>query len=68
VQQPLPVPLLNRLGHECKSDSKNSRGADSDSARVRTIAAYKDFLALWKEADPDVPILEQAKAEYAKLQ
>jgi eukaryotic-like serine/threonine-protein kinase len=30
--------------------------------------AYQDFLALWKEADPDIPILMQAKAEYAKLQ
>jgi tetratricopeptide (TPR) repeat protein len=30
-------------------------------------AAYRDFLALWKDADPDVPILKQAKAEYAKL-
>jgi serine/threonine protein kinase/Flp pilus assembly protein TadD len=30
--------------------------------------AYQDFFALWKEADPDVPILKQAKAEYAKLQ
>ena len=31
-------------------------------------AAYQDFLALWKNADPDIPILKQAKAEYAKLQ
>jgi tetratricopeptide (TPR) repeat protein len=31
-------------------------------------SAYKDFLTLWKDADPDVPILKQAKAEYAKLQ
>jgi len=37
-----------------------------DSARAR--AAYQDFLALWKDADPDIPILKQAKAEYAKLQ
>jgi len=37
-----------------------------DSAKVRT--AYQDFLALWKDADPDIPILKQAKAEYAKLQ
>ena len=29
---------------------------------------YKDFLTLWKNADPDIPILKQAKAEYAKLQ
>jgi DNA-binding winged helix-turn-helix (wHTH) protein/predicted Zn-dependent protease len=30
-------------------------------------AAYQDFLALWKDADPDIPVLQQAKAEYAKL-
>jgi hypothetical protein len=29
--------------------------------------AYKDFLALWKNADPDIPVLKQAKADYAKL-
>ena len=38
----------------------------SDSAKAR--AAYQDFLTLWKDADPDIPILKQAKAEYAKLQ
>ena len=31
-------------------------------------AAYQDFLALWKDADPDIPILLQAKTEYARLQ
>jgi len=31
-------------------------------------AAYQDFFALWKDADPDIPILKDAKAEYAKLQ
>jgi hypothetical protein len=30
-------------------------------------AAYKGFLILWKDADPDIPILKQAKADYAKL-
>jgi len=30
--------------------------------------AYQDFLALWKDADPDIPILKEAKAESAKLQ
>jgi tetratricopeptide (TPR) repeat protein len=45
-----------------------SQGADADAARVRALTAYKDFLALWKDADPDVPILKQAKGEYAKLQ
>ncbi|HYL84008.1 MAG TPA: winged helix-turn-helix domain-containing protein [Candidatus Angelobacter sp.] len=35
---------------------------------AKARAAYQDFLALWKDADPDIPILKQAKAEYAKLQ
>jgi tetratricopeptide (TPR) repeat protein len=48
--------------------TKNSTGADADAARVRALAAYKDFLTLWKDADPDIPIYKQAKAEYAKLQ
>jgi eukaryotic-like serine/threonine-protein kinase len=30
--------------------------------------SYQDFRTLWKDADPDIPILKQAKAEYAKLQ
>ena len=37
-----------------------------DATRAR--AAYQDFLALWKDADPEIPILKEAKAEYAKLQ
>ncbi|MGD0001667.1 MAG: tetratricopeptide repeat protein, partial [Bryobacteraceae bacterium] len=37
-----------------------------DTAKAR--AAYQDFLTLWKDADPDVPVLQQAKAECAKLQ
>jgi hypothetical protein len=37
-----------------------------DTAKAR--AAYQDFLTLWKDADPDIPILIAAKAEYAKLQ
>jgi len=37
-----------------------------DTAKAKS--AYQDFLTLWKDADPDIPILRQAKAEYAKLQ
>ena len=48
--------------------ARTSQGADADAARVRALAAYKDFLTLWKDADSDIPILKQAKAEYAKLQ
>ena len=42
--------------------------AMNDAARVRALAVYKDFLNLWKDADPDIPILKQAQVEYAKLQ
>ncbi len=48
--------------------ARTSQGVDADAARVRALAAYKDFLTLWKDADPDIPILREAKAEYAKLQ
>jgi tetratricopeptide (TPR) repeat protein len=34
---------------------------------IKAKAAYQDFFTLWKDADPDVPILRQAKAEYARL-
>ncbi|MGO9517918.1 MAG: protein kinase domain-containing protein [Candidatus Korobacteraceae bacterium] len=37
---------------------------DKDAARK----SYRDFLTLWKDADPDIPVYKQAKAEYAKLQ
>jgi hypothetical protein len=36
-----------------------------DTAKGKT--AYQDFFALWKDADPDIPILNEAKAEYGKL-
>jgi hypothetical protein len=37
-----------------------------DTQKAKT--AYQDFLAAWKDADPDVPILKEAKTEYGKLQ
>ena len=48
--------------------SRTSQGAAANAARLRALASYKDFLTLWKDADPDIPILKEAKAEYAKLQ
>jgi serine/threonine protein kinase/Tfp pilus assembly protein PilF len=36
--------------------------------KIKAKTAYRDFLTLWKDADPDIPIYRQAKAEYAKLQ
>jgi serine/threonine protein kinase/tetratricopeptide (TPR) repeat protein len=56
------------VAHANALQARTSQGADADAARVRALNAYKDFLTLWKDADPDIPILKQAKAEYAKLQ
>jgi hypothetical protein len=62
--------VLARLGVARANalEMKASSGAEAGAARFRALAAYKDFLTLWKDADPDTPIYKQAKAEYAKLQ
>ena len=62
------VPKLPNEVRANALQSRSSQGADADDARVRALAAYKDFLTLWKDADPDIPILKEAKTEYAKLQ
>ncbi len=43
-------------------------GEDVDDARLQAIMAYKDFLKLWKEGDPETPILQQAKEELEQIQ
>jgi hypothetical protein len=43
------------------------RTPPEQAALAKARTAYQDFLTLWKDADPDIPILKQAKAEYAKL-
>jgi len=45
-----------------------ARGYAVQGDTAKAKAAYQDFLTLWKDADPDIPVLKQAKAEYAKLQ
>ncbi|HXX45674.1 MAG TPA: protein kinase [Candidatus Acidoferrales bacterium] len=55
-----PVASLSHLG------LARAYALEGDTAKAKT--AYQDFLALWKDADSDIPILKQAKAEYAKLQ
>jgi tetratricopeptide (TPR) repeat protein len=54
-----PIGALARLG------LARAYALQRDTAKART--AYQDFLTLWKDADPDIPILLAAKAEYAKL-
>ena len=54
-----PWGVLARLG------LARAYALQGDTPRARS--AYQDFLTLWKDADPDIPLLTQAKAEYAKL-
>jgi eukaryotic-like serine/threonine-protein kinase len=49
-------------------EAQSAQGPDPGAARAKARASYQDFLALWKDADPDIPILAAAKSEYAKLQ
>jgi hypothetical protein len=44
-----------------------ARAYDMQGDTVKARTAYQDFFGLWKDADPDIPILKQAQAEYAKL-
>jgi serine/threonine protein kinase/tetratricopeptide (TPR) repeat protein len=57
---------VNPLGALAHLGLARAYGLQGDTAKAK--AAYQDFLALWKDADPDIPVLKQAKAEYAKLQ
>jgi eukaryotic-like serine/threonine-protein kinase len=56
----------NPLGALARLGLARAYALQGDTARART--AYQDFLTLWKDADPDIPILKQAKTEYAKLE
>jgi eukaryotic-like serine/threonine-protein kinase len=60
------VPRVGTAGLAVQAEQSST--AERDAARVRALGAYKDFLTLWKDADSDIPLLRQAKAEYAKLQ
>jgi len=60
VLQNEPIGALAHLG------LARAYALSGEAAKAKT--AYQDFLTLWKDADTDIPILKEAKAEYAKLQ
>lgn len=68
VNEPIGALAHLQLGRAYALEAQTSHGPEADAARAKARAAYHDFLTLWKGADPDIPILKQAKAEYAKLQ
>jgi len=59
---------LAKLGLARAFALKAGQSGNSNPDRQRASAAYRDFLTLWKDADSDIPILKQAKAESAALQ
>ena len=59
------IVLNDLIGALARLQIGRAYAMQGDTAKAK--AAYLDFLALWKDADPDIPILQQAKAEYAKL-
>jgi len=71
---PLSFSLLDRrgvtlnfpLGALAHLGLARAYALSGDIAKAKS--AYNDFFTLWKGADPDIPILQQAKAQYAKLQ
>jgi tetratricopeptide (TPR) repeat protein len=64
-----PWGALARLGlaRAYALEAQSPQGAEAEAARAKARAAYQDFLTLWKDADPNVPILKEAKSEYARL-
>jgi Tfp pilus assembly protein PilF len=55
-----PIAALAHLG------VARAHAAQGEKDRARS--AYQEFLSLWKDADPNIPVMKQAKAEYASLQ
>ncbi len=65
-----PIGALAHLGlaRAYMLEAQSAQRPDGDAARAKARASYQDFLAIWKDADPDIPIFIAAKSEYAKLQ
>jgi eukaryotic-like serine/threonine-protein kinase len=65
-----PIAALAHLGfaRACGWRAHSAKGQEAAALHAKALTAYQDFLSLWKDADPDLPILKQAKLEYAQLQ
>lgn len=67
VNEPIAALAHWQLARACALQARAAQGPAASTARAKARAAYQDFLALWKDADPGIPILKQARSEYAKL-
>ena len=68
LNQPIGALAHLGLGRAYALESAATQSDQSVSLRSKALTAYQDFLTLWKDADPDIPVLQKARAEYAKLQ
>jgi eukaryotic-like serine/threonine-protein kinase len=67
VSDPIGALAHLELGRAYALQAQSLQGPDTSAARDKARAAYQDFLTLWTNADPDIPVFKQAKAEYASL-
>jgi tetratricopeptide (TPR) repeat protein/predicted Ser/Thr protein kinase len=67
MNEPIGALAHLQLGRAYALEARSQPGADANAARAKARAAYQDFLMLWKNADPGVPILKQAETESARL-
>jgi len=67
ISDPIGPLAQLQLGRSLAVEARRLQGSDAEAARAKANTAYQDFLTLWKNADADIPVLRQAKAEYAKL-
>ena len=65
----MPVGALAHLGiaRAYALQATQAQGDQGERTRAKARTEYEEFLTLWKHADPDLPILNQAKTEYQKL-
>ena len=68
VTQPIGALAHLGLGRAYALEAAAAQGDQAAACRAKARAAYQDFLTLWKDADGDIPILKQARTEFATLQ
>jgi eukaryotic-like serine/threonine-protein kinase len=62
-----PPTVVVNLPHGTLAHLGLARAYALEGNKQKAVAAYQDFLTLWKDADPDIPVRKHAKSEYEKL-
>lgn len=67
LNEPIAALAHLQLGRAYALEAQSLEGSNAEAAFAKARSAYQDFLTLWKNADANIPVLQQAKTEYAKL-